>query len=438
MYTVGKLAKRHGLSRSTLLYYDRIGLLRPTGHVKGEYRHYSDADDARLARIREYRRAGIALDEIRRMLDGHAGTSVADALENRLVELNREMEELKEQRRLVAGLLGRSDLLAGTGPLDKATWVSLLTAAGFSEEDTRNWHIRFERSAPDKHERFLRALCIPDAEISAIRAMAAAPHEILNLNRESGRFMELFFKIYEGLDREGPGNLAMTERAYGLCEGLPDKPEILELGCGSGGATIPLAQISGGTVTATEIYRPFLDALVARAQAAGVADRVIAAVMDMGDVRAEPESFDLIWCEGAAYILGVDKALAQWKPFLKPGGCLCITDAVWLIDPESAPDELREFWARGYPAMRTAEANNAAARMAGYEVLGDFTIDAACWDAFYGDVEKRLDAIEPVHGDDPDGRAIIDMTRHEIGLYRRHPGAYGYQFHVFRKPSWTD
>jgi DNA-binding transcriptional MerR regulator/SAM-dependent methyltransferase len=434
MYTVGRLAKRHGLSRSTLLYYDRIGLLRPSGHAKGEYRHYSDADDARLARIREYRRAGIALDEIRRMLDGHAGTSVAGALENRLVELNREMDGLREQQRLVAGLLGRSDLLAETETLDKATWVSLLAAAGFTEADMRDWHVRFEHSAPEKHELFLRALRIPDTEISAIRAMAAAPHEILNLNRESGRFMELFFKIYEGLDREGPGSHAMTERAYRLCQGLPDKPEILELGCGSGGATIPLARISGGTVTATEVYRPFLDALVTRAKAAGVADRVIAAVMDMGDIRAEPESFDLLWCEGAAYILGVDKALAQWKPFLKPGGCLCITDAVWLIDRDAAPDELREFWARGYPAMRTAEANNAAAREAGYEVLGDFTIDEACWDDFYGDVDKRLDDIEPVYGGDPDGRAIIDMTRHEIDLHRRHPGTYGYQFHVFRKP----
>lgn len=245
--------------------------------------------------------------------------------------------------------------------------------------------------------------------------------------------MELFFKIYEGLDREGPGSYEMTERAYNLCAGLPDKPEILELGCGSGGATIPLAQISGGVVTATEIYPPFLDVLVARAKKAGVADRIIAAIMDMGDIRAEPESFDLVWCEGAAYILGVDQALNQWKRHLKPGGCLCLTDAVWRMDPDDAPADLRTFWAKGYPAMRTAEANNAAARAEGYEVLGNFTIDATCWDAFYDDVERRLAEIEPLYGTDPDGRAIIHMTRVEIDLYRRYPEAYGYEFHVFRK-----
>ena len=438
MYTVGRLARRHGLSRSTLLYYDRIGLLRPSGHAKGEYRRYSPEDDARLARICEYRRAGISLAGIGRMLDEHADSGVAEALENRLVELNRELDGLREQQRLVAGLLGRADLLAGTGPMDKATWVSLLSSAGFTEQDMRDWHVRFERSAPDKHEQFLRALRIPAPEISAIRAMAAAPHEILNLNRESGRFMEIFFKIYEGLDREGPGSFAMTKRAFELCAGLPDRPEILELGCGSGGATLALAQLSNGTVTATEIYRPFLDALIERAKAAGLADRVIAAVMDMGDVQAEAESFDLIWCEGAAYILGVDKALEQWKPYLKPGGCLCLTDAVWLKDPADAPDELREFWAKGYPAMRTAEANNAAAEAAGYTVLGHFPIDTGCWDAFYADVERRLNEIEPVYGTDPDGRAIIDMTRHEIDLYRRHPGTYAYEFLILRKPSSND
>jgi DNA-binding transcriptional MerR regulator/ubiquinone/menaquinone biosynthesis C-methylase UbiE len=433
MYTVGRLAKRHGLSRSTLLYYDRIGLLSPGGHMKGEYRQYSGADDARLSKICEYRRAGIALKEIAYMLDGGAETSVAEALENRLAGLNREMDDLREQQRLIAGLLGRGDLLKETGTMDKATWVSLLSAAGFSEEDMRNWHVRFERTAPDQHELFLRRLHIPDSEISAIRAMAAAPHEIFNINKESGRFMEMFFKIYEGLEREGPGSYEMTRRAYALCEGMPARPNILELGCGTGGATIPLARISGGVVTATEIYRPFLDGMVERARAAGVADRVTAAVMDMADVRAESESFDCIWCEGAAYIMGVDNALEAWKPFLRPGGFLCITDAVWLVDPADAPDSVREHWAKGYPVMRTAAANNRVAEAAGYSVLGNFTIDASCWDAFYDDVEKRINAIEPVYGDEPDGRAIIDMTRVEIDLYRRYPGMYGYEFHVWKK-----
>ncbi|WP_272699152.1 SAM-dependent methyltransferase [Desulfovibrio sp. Fe33] len=246
--------------------------------------------------------------------------------------------------------------------------------------------------------------------------------------------MEMIFKIYEGLDREGPGSFEMTKRAYDMCEGLPDRPEILELGCGSGGASIPLAQISGGTVTATDVHRPFLDVLVERAKAAGVADRIIAALMDMGDIQAEPESFDLVWSEGAAYMIGVDRAFALWKPFLKPGGYLCISNAVWRIDPEDAPADLREFWDNCYPAMGTAESCNAAARAAGYEPVGNFTIDAGCWEAFYGDVERRLDEVELLYGNEPEGRTIIDLSRVEIDFYRRYPEAVGYEFLILAKP----
>lgn len=431
MYTIGRLARKHGLSRSTLLYYDRIGLLQSSGHAKGEYRQYSADDDARLSKICEYRKAGLALKAIGRILDDSAGTGVAEALERRLGELNEEMDALRDQQTLVAGLLGRADLLNEHAAMDKATWVALLSAAGFSEEDMRRWHVQFERSAPGKHEEFLRRLSIPATEISAIRSMAAAPHEILNINKESGRFMELFFKIYEGLDREGPGSFEMTKRAYGLCQGLSDTPAILELGCGSGGATRELAQLSKGTIIATDVYQPFLDGVTERAAAMGVADRVRAMKMDMGDLHFEPESFDLIWCEGAAYIMGVDTAFAYWKQFLKPGGCLVISDAVWLTD--NAPDEVTAFWAEGYPAMRTAEENVRAAESFGYSSLGHFTIDVSCWDAFYADVERRLDDIEATYGGDPDGRAIIDATRKEICLYREYPGMYGYEMHVFRK-----
>ena len=142
--------------------------------------------------------------------------------------------------------------------------------------------------------------------------------------------MEMFFKLYEGLDREGPGSRAMTERAYRMCQGLPSRPAILELGCGSGGATMDLAAITQGTITATDVYQPFLDQLMERAARQEVAVRVTALKRDMAELDFPPESFDLIWCEGAAYIMGVDQALSYWRQFLKPGGYVVLSDAVWL------------------------------------------------------------------------------------------------------------
>jgi DNA-binding transcriptional MerR regulator len=78
---VGALARRFRLARSTLLYYDRLGLLRPSARKANGYRDYSEADGRRLEHIALYRRAGLPLREIRALLDGPR-TRVAAVLES--------------------------------------------------------------------------------------------------------------------------------------------------------------------------------------------------------------------------------------------------------------------------------------------------------------------------------------------------------------------
>jgi MerR family transcriptional regulator, thiopeptide resistance regulator len=171
MLTVGTLARRHGLARTTLLYYDAIGVLRPAGRSAAGYRRYGPDEERRLELICTYRRAGLPLAAIARVLDGPA-TALLTALEQRLAELDAEVERLRGQQRLVAALLRRPELLERTRVVDKATWVALLAASGMSEADMWRWHEGFERTNPDKHQRFLELLGLADAEIAAIRADA--------------------------------------------------------------------------------------------------------------------------------------------------------------------------------------------------------------------------------------------------------------------------
>ena len=100
--------KRFGLSRSTLLYYDRIGLLRPSGRTRAEYRQYSEKDVGRLEQICQYREAGVPLAEIRKILQG-PGTELARVLEERLVRINDEVRRLRDQQRVILGLLQKRD-----------------------------------------------------------------------------------------------------------------------------------------------------------------------------------------------------------------------------------------------------------------------------------------------------------------------------------------
>jgi DNA-binding transcriptional MerR regulator len=168
MVTVGALARAHGLARSTLLYYDAIGLLRPAARSPAGYRRYGPVEERRLALICTYRRAGLSLDAIRRALDG-ASEGLATVLEERISELDGDIQRLRDQQRLIAGLLERPDLLRRERVLDKQTWVELLAASGMSEKDMERWHDEFERTAPEKHQRFLELLGLPAAEIGAIR-----------------------------------------------------------------------------------------------------------------------------------------------------------------------------------------------------------------------------------------------------------------------------
>lgn len=172
MTTVGALARRHGLARSTLLYYDRIGLLRPPARSAAGYRRYGPEEERRLELICRYRRAGLTLAAIAQALDGPSG-ALSRALEARLAELDSEIEALHGQVRLIAGLLQRPELLRRASVIDKRTWVGLLTASGMSEEEMHRWHADFERTAPDKHLRFLELLGLPAAEIAAIRRGSA-------------------------------------------------------------------------------------------------------------------------------------------------------------------------------------------------------------------------------------------------------------------------
>jgi len=173
-YAIGRLAKKFGLSRSALLYYDSIGLLRPAGRVAGEYRRYSEADAARLSRICLYRRVGLPLADIKKALD-EPDSRLSGVLVARLDELNRDMAALREQQRIIVSLLKNRGAMREAeervGYMNRTIWTGLLSASGVGPVEQLRWHMAFERHSPAKHQEFLKFLCIPDDEAARIRAL---------------------------------------------------------------------------------------------------------------------------------------------------------------------------------------------------------------------------------------------------------------------------
>lgn len=172
MYTIGQVGALARLSRSTLLYYDRIGLLPPSAKSAAGYRLYSQADLARLERIRTYRAAGLSLDQIKQLLQTDDADHLTQALEARLDTLNQEIQQLREQQRLVIELLGQARYFIQGRVLDKATWTALLREAGLDDAAMLRWHQAFEQSLPEAHQDFLESLGLAPAEIAHIRQLS--------------------------------------------------------------------------------------------------------------------------------------------------------------------------------------------------------------------------------------------------------------------------
>lgn len=273
-----------------------------------------------------------------------------------------------------------------------------------------------------------RELCDILAKVVIVREWLGGPMDF-----EDPKARAVFFDIHCGLQREGPGNRDSTRRALDLARPLPEQPKVLDIACGPGMQTMDLADLlPDAEIAAIDNHRPFVEEANRRAAECGVAERVRAEFGDMRSLDFDPARFDLIWCEGAAYIMGVGNALRGWRPLLKPGGRLALTEAVWLRS--DAPDPVRQCWAE-YPEMGDIDACRTLVRDCGFDLLGDFVLpEAAWWDDYYTPMERRLDQLAPKYAGDAVAEAVLGESRQEIAVFRDCAAYYGYIFLVMTRP----
>jgi len=238
--------------------------------------------------------------------------------------------------------------------------------------------------------------------------------------------LHLLRELFEDTPRQGPGSVATTRRAL---RSLPETlrvERVLDLGCGTGGSTLVLAEDTGAHVTAVDVHPPYLATLRARAEERGLADRITTVAADMADAASLGTGFDLVWAEGSAYSIGFEHALRRWHPLLRSGGCLVVTELVWFA-AEPAEDA-RAFFADEYPDMRDEATCIDQARSARYDVLDSFRLPADDWHAYYAGVEARLRDAVSRRGE----LGIYAAMRREREVYEAFGDDYGYVCLVLR------
>jgi ubiquinone/menaquinone biosynthesis C-methylase UbiE len=243
--------------------------------------------------------------------------------------------------------------------------------------------------------------------------------------------MDLFFELHRDLPREGPGEAVCTRRAFALMTGLPANARLLDIGCGPGLQTMELARISTASILAIDNHQPFLDTLNRRAAQAGLADRISTRNHSMFELDFEPGSFDAIWSEGAVYIIGCEKGLREWQPFLKKGGYLAVTELSWL--KAAPPTEAKTFWNENYPGMQSLEQNLAVLQETGYREAGHFVLpESAWWQDYYTPLEQRIRILTEKYRDNEEALAFLRASQREIEMYRQYSEWYGDVFYVMQ------
>ena len=241
---------------------------------------------------------------------------------------------------------------------------------------------------------------------------------------------DVIYEVFGPLPRGAPGNEASTLRALEAVPGHDSIRQVLDLGVGHGRTTFTLARaLRDARVTAVEIHAPFVEQMDRHVREAGVADRVHAVCGDMENIDIAEGSKDLIWAEGSIYVMGIERALARWHPWLRPGGCIAFSDFVWWTDDPSG--EAREFWSSEYPGMASEDEIRAIAAAVGYRVNSSFRMSKEAHDAYYVPLQARVAQLAGCA--DAALLMVLESIRKEIDVVRCFADEAGYTFFVLQR-----
>ncbi len=249
--------------------------------------------------------------------------------------------------------------------------------------------------------------------------------------KDQPTFLDLLLEAHIGLERQGPGSRETVEKALSFLGDLSRLENIADLGCGTGGQTLVLAEFLKGNIAGLDMFTAFARELDKRAAKMHLGDRVKGVVGKMENLPFEKNSLDLIWSEGAIDNIGFEKGLSHWRGFLKEGGCVAVTCPSWLTSEH--PAEAEQFWADAGSRLDLIEDNIKIMQSCGYQFVAAFALTEDCWTQNYFEPrEQAINKLIEKYDNCDTVREYAALNRREAELYLKYKQHYGYVFYIGR------
>jgi len=242
----------------------------------------------------------------------------------------------------------------------------------------------------------------------------------------------LIREYFSSVERQGPGSPQVTVQALDFIDNLTESSRIADIGCGTGGQTMELAQKAMGKITAIDLSPEYIEKLNKKAKLTNLQDRVKGIVGSMENLPFRKDEFDLIWSEGAIYHIGFERGLKEWRRFLKKGGYIAVSENTWFTDER--PEEIQEFWNKAYHEIDTIPNKVAQMQKNGYMTIATFILPENCWTEHFF---PAFDAVQEIflkkYAGNQAAENFIKHEQHVKELYYKYKAYFGLAFYIGKR-----
>ncbi|MHA2196346.1 MAG: class I SAM-dependent methyltransferase [Promethearchaeota archaeon] len=192
-------------------------------------------------------------------------------------------------------------------------------------------------------------------------------------------------EILEELDADGLRSVFLKYIREGF-ENIPamDKPQILEIGCGTGIPTLELARLSNGEITGVDIDEEALVKLKLKIKEKDLSSRIKVYNRSVYETKFDDETFDIIWEEGVLHLLDLKKALKECKRVLKLNG--------FMVTGETTNWSKRKL--KHFPRF-------------GFKLIKEIPWEKNCWwTEYYAPLEEKINILRKKYNNLDDNEEI--------------------------------